>query len=156
MSFRYSRTALLLAVICLASQPSYAAEISRKSFTKFGTGACPLSGGCNVDFGTVPANHIYEVTSVSCYLSIENVNGRVLYWYLYALKSGASVLGRIHLRPTSLGTTSTAHTYSATETTMLRVPSGASIGVSMTRDGSTAGGVPNIDCTIGGADVRVD
>jgi len=144
------------AIAALMHDPAAAQELSRTSFTKFASNACPTSGNCFVDFGTVPgtARRRYEITSVSCYLSIGNVNGRVLYWYLYGLRNG-ELVGRIHLRATHLGATTNAVTYNATEQGLLVVPGGGTLGVSMARDGTTAGAVPNMDCTIGGYDVRL-
>lgn len=131
-----------------------AKEISRTPFTKFASNGCPSSGGCDVSFGAVPNKRRFEIRTVSCYVSIGNVNGRVLYWYLQAAKN-SEVLGRIHLRPQHLGTTSTAVTYNANEQAYLVLPAGTTMSVGMTRDSSTAGGITHFDCTISGDKVRL-
>jgi hypothetical protein len=130
----------------------HAAEVARQAFSKFKSAICVGSGSCSVDFGLVPANRRYEIRMVSCYLTIGNVNGKVLYWYLHANK-GTQVLGRIHLRPQLLGTVPPSVTYNATEYGLLVVPQGGSMIVAMTRDSSTAGEVPGMDCTISGDNV---
>jgi hypothetical protein len=150
--FRRSLAALLAFCLSLAALPrdgNAATEVSRSLFSKFISKDCSATASCTADFGIVPARTVYEIKSVSCYVSIENVNGRVLYWYLHSSKNG-SVIGRIHLRPTFLGKTSTSITYNATEQAYLRVPQGAAIFVTMTRDGTTAGAIPGMDCTISG------
>jgi hypothetical protein len=135
---------------------SAATEVSRTPFSKFGSQNCPDSGSCSVDFGIVPGaiRVRYEITHVTCYLSIANANGRVGYWYLHVLKSG-TILGRIHMRPNFLGTFTTSVTYNANEEGLVVAPGGSSMIVTMTRDSSTAGGIPNMDCTISGYDVRL-
>ncbi len=152
-------TLVAAGVIVGTFQPQAAsgAERSRVAFSKFAFNSCPASGSCFVDFGTVPGSgkRRYEITSVTCYLIIANVNGRPLYWYLYAERNQEAV-GRIHLRPTFLGTTSTERTYHATEQGMVVVQGGGTIGVSVTRDTSTAGAINGLQCSIGGYDVRLE
>jgi len=147
-----------IATIGWPTGPSVAAtEISRTPITIFGTGACPTEGNCGVDFGTVPGHdrRRYEITHVSCYLSISNPNAKILYWFLHASIGGAAI-GRIHLRPHLLGTIpNSTVTYNANEDGLLVVPGGGILTVAMTRDASSAGGIPNIDCTISGYDVRL-
>jgi hypothetical protein len=141
----------------LAPQSSHAAELSRVAFSKFTSQSCPASGSCFNDFGTVPGagKRRYEITQASCYLIIGNPNGRPLYWYLYAVRNG-ELIGRIHLRPAFLGTTSTEITYNATEQGLVVVPGGGQIGISVTRDSSTAGAINGLQCSIGGYDVRLE
>lgn len=139
-------------------RPSVAAtELSRTPITIFGLGACPNAGTCSVDFGVVPGNarRRYEITHVSCYLSIGNTNGKVLYWYLHATRDG-QIIGRIHLRPHLLGTVpNSVVTYNANEDGLVVVPGGGTLLVTMSRDASSIGGIPSIDCTISGYDVRL-
>jgi hypothetical protein len=131
----------------------HAAEVARQAFSKFRSANCIGSASCFVDFGLVPAKHRYEIRMVSCYVSINNVNGKVLYWYLHA-KKDTQIVGRIHLRPQLLGTVTPTVTYNATEYGLVVVPQGGSMTVAMTRDGSTAGEIQGMDCTIGGDNVR--
>lgn len=155
MSIRVLTLAMLSAMFCIESAPSNAADLSRKPFSRWGQSFCAQSGNCDVNFGVVPASHAYEIKFVSCYLSIGNVNGKPLYWYLHVVKPGKDPVGRIHLRPNSLGTTTTEHTYNATENGFLRAPAGATMTVAMTRDTSTAGGIPFLECTMTGEDVTL-
>lgn len=144
----------LLMLAAPGSEALAAKEVSRKPFSKFVGKSCAGSSSCTTDFGTVPQNFRFEITNVSCYLSIGNVNGKVLYWYFHSAKD-AKVVGRIHLRPQLLGTSSTAVTYNANEQAHLVLPAGASMLVGMTRDSSTAGEIPNMDCTISGDKVKL-
>jgi hypothetical protein len=157
---RSAAVALVVAGVIIGTfqpQTARAAELLRVAFSKFVFNNCPASGSCSVDFGTVPGGgkRRYEITSVTCYLIIANINGRPLYWYLYALRNGQQV-GRIHLRPTFMGTTPTERTYHATEQGLVVVQGGGTIGVTMTRDTSTAGGINGLQCSIGGYDVRLE
>jgi hypothetical protein len=129
-----------------------AQEVRRVEFTKFVSNSCPASGSCFVDFGTVPADRAWLIRYVSCYLIIGNQNGRPLYWYLYAVRNG-NVIGRIHLRPAELGATSTERTFNATEQGYMKVPFGSTVGLSVTRDSSTAGAINGIQCSIGGDNI---
>lgn len=133
------------------------AEVSRQAFSKFRAADCAGGVSCTVDFGLVPAYHRYEIRMVSCYLSIGNVNGKVLYWYLHVRNRALNIVGRMHLRPQLLGTVPSAPavTYNATEQGLVVAPAGGSMIVAMTRDASTAGEVPGMDCTIGGDDVTL-
>jgi hypothetical protein len=96
----------------------------------------------------------YEITFVSCYLSIGNPNGRVGYWYLNANRHG-DVVGRIHLRSHFLGRSPDSVTYNASESGLLVVYGGGRIAVTNSRDWSTPGAVPFMDCTMSGYDVQL-
>lgn len=158
----YPRASLAAATLCgtllLVATPGFAStEVSREPFVKFAYNNCPTDGSCGINFGVVPGGgkHRYEVTNVSCYVSITNSSARVLRWSLYAQKNGANV-AQIFLRPTLLGTVpGSAITYDATEQTFFPAYGGTSLGIDMSRDASTAGAIETLQCTISGYDVRL-
>jgi hypothetical protein len=157
-SFRVHRAILeisfcTLLIGALPREANAATEVRRIEFSMFASNQCPAAATCSVSLGSVPANRAWLIKYVSCYVRILNVNGKVLYWYLSATRDNFMRVGEIQLRPTSLGTTATEHTYNATEQSYLRVPSGATIDISMARDGSTNGAIPNMQCTIGGDNI---
>jgi len=154
-SWRYLiATAVSCAALLGTINPTEAAEVSRRTFSIHKSTECSTSPSCFLDFGAVPAKHRYEITNVSCYLVIGNVNGRVLYWQLSGIRNGVH-RGRIHLRAHFLGTSSSAVHYNATEQGLIVAPAGTQLTVSMTRDSSTAGGIPHMNCTIGGQDITL-
>jgi hypothetical protein len=146
--------ALVLIGLLVASTSVQAAVLSRTNFSKFAFAECPTSGTCTVNFGTVPAKHIYEIKSVSCYVAIGNAAGKVLYWYLTGYSS-TKQYGRIHLQPVLLGTSTDSVTYNATSNALIVAPAAASIATTVSRDGSTPGAIPSVDCTISGVDVKL-
>ena len=143
-------------IATLAQHNSWAAELSRVAFSKFALRNCSASFSCAVGFGSVPGTfkRRYEITNVSCYLAIGNASGSLRYWYLSGTKSGQ--LGRIHLRPSLLGTSTTEVTYNANEQGLVVVPGGGEIIVTVAKDASTAGGINSLQCSIGGYDVTLD
>lgn len=142
--------------VAMMGPSALAQELSRTPFTMTANNSCPASASCPFDFGTFPGGNKrrYEITTASCYLGIGHLEGRVLYWFLYATRDGKD-FGRIHMRPTPLGIGPNVATFSATEQGLLIVHGGGTIGVAITRDSSSSGGIDNVDCTIGGYDVRL-
>ena len=156
MCHRALRYFCLAALLTLSgARPTLAAIVESTPFSTFGRNECPLSGGCFVEFETVPEGHIYDIHNVSCYFSISNLNARPLYLYFTAADV-QSQYGRIHLQPTRLGVTTTVVTYNATANALVRAPAGARLIVNVDRDSSTPGGMPNIDCTISGMHHTID
>jgi hypothetical protein len=143
-------------IVSMSARESSAQEISRTPFSKFGSQSCLQSGSCTVDFGVVPGGdeRRYEITFVSCYVSIGHANGRVGYWYLSANRHD-DIVGRIHLRPHFLGRWENSATYNASESGLFVVYGGGTIAVTTSRDGSTPGAVPFTACTISGYDVQL-
>jgi hypothetical protein len=150
MRHRFSQLSffvLLFAALPPLASQARAAEVP---FTRYANQDCTGATSCSVSFPAVPAGRMWIIRSVSCYTAVGNANGRILYMFFYANRANGKRVGEIHLRPTSLGTDSTNHTYNATETAYLPLPSGSIIGVGMTRDSSTPGDTPFLNCTIGG------
>jgi hypothetical protein len=143
---RLSFFVLLLAALPLASQ-ARAAEVP---FARYAHADCSGIASCGVTFPAVPATRMWIVRYVSCYTAVGNANGKILYMFFYANRKNGDRVGEIHLRPASLGTGGSDHTYNATETAYLPLPGGSTMGVGMTRDSSTPGDTPFLNCTIGG------
>lgn len=151
-------TSIALATLFVLSctVPANSAIVSRTNFSKFGQGNCSGIASCGVDFGVVPAKHIYEIRNVSCYFAIGNAAGRPLYLYFTAFKQVPQAqYGQIHMQPAFLGTSSNSVTFNATASALVRAPAGAQLAVSSTRDGSTAGDFPFMQCTISGVDIKL-
>jgi hypothetical protein len=126
-------------------------EVSSTAFTRSASAPCS-SGICSPpNFGTVPANHRYEITFVSCYAGLNTSTGSPLYWYLAAYRTGETV-GEIHLGPQMLGINGSGRTINAAEQGLLIVPAGISLGVALD---TTAGSVTHQRCTISGYDVKL-
>jgi hypothetical protein len=143
------RVALATACLVLPLAPqALAVDVFQRDFSKFVYNNCPLSSYCAVDFGTVPANKVFEIKSVSCYAGQDNTSGSILYWYFTAYNQPAQY-GQIHLRPTKLGISNTTLTWNATETGIVRAPAGAHLQVAL--QGASAGAIAHLQCTIGGA-----
>lgn len=152
MSLRY----LVLCGLALGAttlDANAAQEVRRAEFSLWKSANCPGNTSCAVSFGTVPALRAWLIKYVSCYTAVGDVNGKILYWYLYANHANGTRVGEIHLRPTSLGISGPARTYNATEQGYLRVPAGGIVGATMTRDASTPGETPFLNCTIGGDNI---
>lgn len=147
-AWRLALAALVLTVPVVSG--AHAAQVLLNNFSKFAQNNCPLSSNCSVSLGTVPANRIYEITSVSCYAGQNNTSGAVLYWYFTAYNSVSHAqYGHINLRPTRLGISGSTLTWNATESGLVRAPAGATLAVAF--QGAGAGVIANTDCTIGGA-----
>jgi hypothetical protein len=155
MRHHFSRSRLGIFALLFAALLPLASEARAASvpFARWASKACPTSGDCAISFPAVPAARMWIIRYVSCYTAIGNVDGKILYMYLYANRKSGKRVGEIHLRPTSLGTSASDRTYNATETAYLPVPGGSTLGVTMTRDSSTAGDIPFLQCTIGGDSV---
>lgn len=152
---RISAALLACAIIAGTSiRESVAAELSRTPFSKFDGKSCP-SASCSIDFGTVPggAKRRYEITHISCTVSIGNANGRLSAWHLGAYEND-DLVAAIHLRPHYLGvkTLPVATRYTANEQTNLVVRGGRQLIVGVY---STAGNIYGTDCTVSGYDVRL-
>ena len=155
MAFRSRHVvAGLFALLCAAALPSTGmAQAEGAPFTRWASANCSTSptSGCGVSFGTVPHNRIWLIKFVSCSTSINNPNGKLLYWFLFANNpANTKRLGFVHLRPTLVGATAQQATYNATETAYLRLPPGSPLSVAVDRDPSVAAGFSSLDCTIGG------
>lgn len=153
MSLRYFtrfKAAFFILLLGASIHEANAVELRRTEFSLFRQANCSGIASCSVSFGPVPGHQKWLIKYVSCYTSVGNPNGRILYWYLYANNANSDRVGEIHLRPASLGTTTTDHTYNANEQASLLVPQHSAVGVAMTRDSSTAGDTPFLLCTIGG------
>lgn len=141
---------LSLSAVCLGlalTPQANAAEVFMRDFSKFGANYCPNDTYCQISFGTVPANRVYEIKSVSCYAGQNNVNGSILYWYFTAVAQPTQY-GQIHLRPTRLGISTTTLTWNATESALVRAPAGANLYAVL--QGAGAGGISSLQCTIAG------
>jgi hypothetical protein len=130
-----------------------AEELSRRSFSQFRFAQCPGSASCSIDFGTVKANRLREINFVSCYLVIGAAEGRPLYWRFV----GLSETGRaqVELLPVRLGTSGNSATYNATQPAFIVVEAGSNMAVAVTRDSSTAGDIPFLQCTVSGYEAKL-
>lgn len=155
LAHKFKGVTLGLLLACSSTHVD-AAEVSRREVSKWQSQNCPASASCAVSFGTVPDHHAWLIKYASCYVIIGNVNGQVLYLYLYANNRSNTRVGEINLRPTPLGTASPDRTFNATETAYLRVPAGGTVGVTMSRDTSTTGGIPVLRCSIGYDDIVLE
>jgi hypothetical protein len=144
--------AALFAAVGAAALPSAVmAQAQGTPFTRWASANCSASSGCGVSFGTVPDNRIWLIKFVSCSTSINNPNGKIAYWFLFANNpANTKRIGLVHLRPTLVGATAQQATYNATETAYLRLPPGSPLSVAVDRDPSVAAAFPSLDCTIGG------
>jgi hypothetical protein len=141
----------VLAATASTPRANAAEEVKRVEFSKFISANCSTSPSCEADFGIVPNQRAWLIKSVSCHLVIGNQNGKPIYWFLTAVKG--NTVGRINLRPVSLGTDSTDHTYNATEQGYLRVSQKTEVAIEVGRDGSTPGNIPTMQCSIAGDDI---